>query len=122
MPKQISHKLTNNSSFKQNQEKNRDRDLLYPDKQKRDLSEGNNTYYHNISTSNNQNVNIVKSSSKKNINMQNNNNPLSIQDNSKNKKVEIIQGGSYISTPVFNKDKDKSNEKDRSRYLALLIF
>ena len=93
MPKQISHKIINNSSLKQNQEKNRERELIsHPDKQRRDLSEGNS--YYNNNTSHNQSVNIIKSSSKKNINMhnnsnnQNNNNPLMIQDNTKNKKVE----------------------------------
>ena len=125
MPKQISNKVINNSSFKQNLEKSRD-SLLYPDKQKRDLSEGNSTYYSNNNYNNvqNQKVNIIKSSSKKNINInntQNNNsnqintNVLLIQDNLKVKKVDTMSGASCVSTPVFNKEKekDKSNEKDR---------
>jgi hypothetical protein len=134
MPKQISHKIinNNNSSLKQNQnpEKNRERDLLsYPEKQRRDLSEGNSAHYNynnnsniNNISSHNQTANVVKSSSKKNIDMTqtpNNNNPLMIQqenNDNKNKKVEIVQGGSYISTPVFNVNKEnKSNEKDRSK-------
>lgn len=67
--------------------------------------------------------NMKRSNSKKNLqfaNQNNINNPninatIFVPDNLKIAKLETITTSSYVSTPVFNKEKDKEKPSDREK-------
>jgi hypothetical protein len=77
------------------------------------------------------NQNMKRSNSKKNLqnankynnNILNNNAIIFVPENLKITKMETITTSSYISTPVFYKEKEreKTNEKDKNRYIYYIF-
>lgn len=137
MPKQISNKLiANNLNINK---MNNPKEVSYNNNNSDKASNINNLNakeYLNSPPS----ISLNRSNSKKNLlthnkngnqqnnlncnNPKNNNNtePLYIPEHLQQKKLETITTSSYVSTPVFNKEKDreKTNEKDKARYLIFV--
>jgi len=123
MPKQLSRSIISNN--KQTHNINT-KDIQYPNERSTPNNIPNKEY---LNSPPNQ---MNRSNSKKNLNinyqntnnLNSNNNPNFAPDNIRIKKMETITSSSYVSTPVFNKDKEKikNNEKEKHRYIIKLII
>ena len=114
MPKQIQNKIFTNNQIKSNSN--------FIDTRENYSKEKNHDYM-------SEPINIVRSNSKKNLikdqnyffsNNINQNNDVFIPESLKIKKLETITTSSYVSTPVFNKEKE--NEKISDKEKQRLIF
>lgn len=114
MPKQISNKYVTNNKPNLN---SNSKDAHSNERPSQILA---NKEYLNSPPNNH----INRSNSKKNLqyanqnnNNFNNNTPIFIPENLKIKKMETITTSSYVSTPVFNKEKEreKINDKEKNR-------
>lgn len=122
MPKQISSKNNPNTKTIQN---NNQKDLHYsnerPSQNILSSKEYLNSPPNHMNRSNSKkNINFINNNQNSN-NYNNNNNPVFIPENLKIKKMETITNSSYVSTPVFNKEKEnqKISEKEKNRYFIL---
>jgi len=121
MPKQISSKNNINVNTKNNKNNINPKDLHYSNERTSQNILSNKEYLNSPPS------NVNRSNSKRNLNTQNQNtnntnnnlinNPVLISENLKMKKMETITTSSYVSTPVFNKEKEnqKINEKEKTR-------
>lgn len=116
MPKQISNKnVSNNKPIQSSISK----DTHHPNERPSQIPTNkeylNSPPNHQMNRSNSKrNLHFVNQN---NNNNPNNNAPMFIPENLKIKKMETITTSSYVSTPVFNKDKEreKTIEKEKNR-------